>query len=129
MRQLRKVRCPLVRDQRGFSLIEILFAVAILGLIGVAFLTALNTASRSTGLYEQRVTAASLAQSQVEEIKAATYEPSGNYTQLIPPPGYDIYDIAISVNQTAVDKQEVTVTVSKDGHHLFDLVTIKTNWW
>ncbi|GAH60413.1 unnamed protein product, partial [marine sediment metagenome] len=40
------------------------------------------------------------------------------------PPGYDIF---ISTVQEE-DKQEITVKVSRDGHHLFELTTIKVDW-
>lgn len=127
------MRCPnearfrFLQGQAGFTLIEVIIALGILGVIGVAFLTALNTASRSTSLYEQRVTAASLAQSQTEEIKASSYSvDNGTYSVSVSaPPGYDI---SIATVQLEPDKQEVTVKVSKDGHYLFELATIKTNW-
>lgn len=119
-----------MRGQRGISLIEIVAALGILGFIGVAFLTALFTTSKSTDLYEQRVTASVLAQSQIEIVKGAPYDDTSPYYESVSypasaPPGYDIL---ISTVPQEEGKQEITVKVSRDGHHLFELTTIKANW-
>lgn len=125
MRWPGKARFGFLQGQRGISLAEVLVAVAILGFIGVAFLTALSTTSKTTGLYEQRVTAQSLAQSQIEEIKAMDYDPSGNYSVVVTLPSS--YAMSISTVETEVDKQEVTAVVHLGEHHLFELTTIKIN--
>ena len=116
-----------MRGQRGISLIETVTAMGILGFIGVSFLTALFTTTESTDLYEQRVTASVLAQSQIEILKAAPY--SEDYESVPSPAGkpHD-YDISISTELQPGGKQEITVKVSRDGHHLFELTTIKVNW-
>ncbi len=124
MRWLGKERIRLFRGQRGFSLLEALVAVLILGVIGVVFLSGLFTTSKSTDLYEQRVTALSLAQSQMERIKSANYTSSCNYSAfaIVPPPGYEI---TTSITENVTGKQDVTVVVSNGGHSLLQLKTIK----
>ena len=62
-------------NSRGVTLIEVLIAVAILGLVAVAFLSALATASTAIIIADERTTAESLARSQMEYIKTLDYEP------------------------------------------------------
>ena len=119
-----------MRGQRGISLIETVVALGILGFISVAFLNALSSTSKSTYLYEQRVTASALAQSQIEILKAADYDDTSPYYESVSapasvPPGYDIL---ISTVPQEVNKQEITVKISWEGHHLFELATIKADW-
>ena len=130
MRWPGKARLRFFQGQRGISIIETLAAVGILGFIGVAFLTALSTTTKSIDLYEQRFTASALAQSQIEILKATAYDDNSPYYEGVSspasmPPGYDIL---ISTVLQEVNKQEITVKVSRDGHHLFELTTIKANW-
>ena len=125
MRWLAKGKFKLFRDQTGLTILEALTALGILGFIGVAFITALNTTSKSTSLYEQRATAANLAQSQIHEIKAMDYDPNGNYPVSVTlPPSYIM---SISTVEPEVSKQEVTAVVHFGEHFLFQLTTVKIN--
>jgi prepilin-type N-terminal cleavage/methylation domain-containing protein len=67
MRWGNTITSRILREQRGLSLLEILVAVGVLAVIGTAFLSALTTSSKSVGLYEVRVNAMNLAQSQMEK--------------------------------------------------------------
>ena len=129
MRWLGKANLRFFQGQSGISLIETVTALCVLGFIGVAFLTSLSTTANSTDLYEQRFTASVLAQSQIEILKATAYDDTSPYYESVPspagkPPGYDI-----SISTVAQEgKQEITVKVNRDGHHLFELTTIKVDW-
>ena len=62
-----------MKNEKGFSLIEVMIAIALLGIIGVAFLGALATASTALSIADERATAESLARSQMEDIKEQPY--------------------------------------------------------
>lgn len=103
-------------------------ALGIIGIIGVAFLAALTTASKSTDVYEQRATALNLAQSQLEYIIQAPYADPPNYTALPQPASIPAnYTISISTVQVAVEKQEVTVAVSRGVHSLLSMKIVKVS--
>jgi len=74
-------------NSRGFSLIEALIAVAILGTISAAFLNSLATAYRADAIANERTNAESLARSEFEYIKDSPYEAYGFSYAIPAPPG------------------------------------------
>ena len=62
-----------VDGQRGFTLIEVLITVALMGIVFTGFLLALSTASKANLLTDTRATAESLARSQLENVKQQVY--------------------------------------------------------
>ena len=60
-------------SSRGFTLIEVVIAIALIGIIAVAVLSALSTASISLIIADKRATAESLARSQMEYVKNQDY--------------------------------------------------------
>lgn len=84
-------------DESGMSLLEVLIAIAILGLVAIAFLTALGTGFLGVTLADERTVAESLARSQLEAIRNAEYEyyydprrPYYKDVKIDAPPGYEI---------------------------------------
>jgi type II secretory pathway pseudopilin PulG len=128
-----RVRLRFFRVQRGITLIDTVVALGILGLVGVAFLSALVTTSRAVMMNQEDVIVESVAKSQVEHIKAQDYIPVDDYI----PETYcyekivDIptgYDVEIIPPQTIVapdlgpfELQIVTVVVKRNGEGVFTM--------
>jgi len=87
--------------QEGQGLIEVLIAVAILGIVAVAFLSALATASSALIVADERTIAESLARSELEYIKNSAYDNTNNPPQYSPDPAIDIPD-GYNINIEAV---------------------------
>ena len=68
-----KIRKACQGSSRGFTLIEVLIAMALVGIIAIAFLSALSTASMALITADERATAESLARSQMEFVKNQPY--------------------------------------------------------
>jgi prepilin-type N-terminal cleavage/methylation domain-containing protein len=62
-----------LRKQRGFGLVEVIIALGLLGIIGIAFLGALATSSAAIITSDKHATAESLARSEMEFVKSQDY--------------------------------------------------------
>lgn len=101
-----------MKDQKGFSLIEVAITIGLLGIIGVGILGALGTASKALFIADERETARNLAESQMEDLKQTVYASSYNST-LIPPEyaGYSATITTDNIASMASNIQKVTVTI------------------
>jgi prepilin-type N-terminal cleavage/methylation domain-containing protein len=102
-----KTREVLRRRSPGFTLIEVLIALALFAIIGIVFVGGLTTASRAVLLADVRTRAESLARTQMESIKEQDYvEAAASPWQVtydrIPgiPDGYSICSLNWTTNQT-----------------------------
>ncbi len=89
-----------MKNEKGFTLIEVMIAIALLGIIAVAFLGALATASRALVIADERTTAESLARSQMEYVKNQGYidysaDPHGVYDKITTTTDYSIDSTAV----------------------------------
>jgi prepilin-type N-terminal cleavage/methylation domain-containing protein len=105
-------------NSKGFSLIEVMIALALMAIIGVAFLGALATASKAILIADEQATAESLARSQMEYVKNQDYidyseEPHDFYDLITPPGGYEIDPLIVEELQEGL--QKITVTVNHYG--------------
>ena len=98
-------------SSRGFSLIEVSIAIALIGVLAVAILGSLSYASTVLIMTDRQATAESLAKSQMEYVKNQEYYPAdpggvANYESITEIPyGYSIW----SVNRTGEDPNVVGI--------------------
>ncbi len=124
-----RLKTPIRMREQGFSLIEMLVALAILGLVGVAFALALQAALRAEDITGERVTSENLARAQLEEIRNQGFLSS--YTSSVPVP--QGYAIAIDTQPFCTPEpctpdgnlQMNTVTVSRGGRTLVRIEDLK----
>jgi len=95
-----KARKVLRGRSRGFSLIEVSIAIALIGVLAIAILGALSYASTVLIMTDRQATAESLAKSQMEYVKNQEYDPAdpggvGDYESIAEiteiPYGYSIW--------------------------------------
>ena len=149
MRWLGKERLRFLRGQRGFTLIEVLVATAILAVIGVVLLNALDTNAKATRTLDEKVVATNLATAYLEAIKAtSTYATTEPYYDdavagITVPPQYDV-DVNIqfpsniyvedyityftwSDTYSGETFQKIAIIVSREGgKHILSICTFKT---
>jgi len=88
------------RGEKGFTLIEVIIAMALLAIVAVAILSGLSTGSRAIFVADERATAESLARSQMEYVKKLSYTKAPNGGEAIyanakisVPSGYEVKSI------------------------------------
>ena len=64
----------ILKNKKGMNLIEVLVALALLGIIAVGFLSAISTAAKASFLSERQAIAENLARSQLENAKEQPYQ-------------------------------------------------------
>ena len=142
MRWLGKGRFRFLRGQRGFTLIEVVLAAAILAVIGVGLLNALDTNAKATRTLDEKVVATNLATAYFEAIKAVPYaetypKDQSPLNNIIIPPQYDV-DIRTEFSTDGgviwgdyVDNalQKIAISVSREGgRHVLTICTFRTDF-
>jgi len=145
--RLRRLRFKFFRGQTGFSLLEALVAVGILGLIGAGLLRAFDTNARATRTLDEKVVGSNLATAYFEAIKAMPYYTNVQdylndvtIQNITVPPQYNVnVDIAFTSDgatgdgitwvDTYTDEtlQKISVSVSREGGKpVFSICAFKT---
>lgn len=115
-------------SQKGFLLIEILVGLALMGIIAVGFTNGLSTTFKGVTVSQERVTAESLAKSQIEYIKVqdyipvAEYDPVTNCYELIDIPadlvaaGYTVeINSPEAIISDVIELQRITIAIKRNA--------------
>ena len=138
MRWLARANSRLFQEQKGFSFIEILVSLALLSMIGVAFLNGLFTTSKIVAISQESVAVESLAKSQIERIKSQSYVTVADYNPADPAYRYDLISVpadlvaagySVEINTPVViipgaegfELQSVAVVIKRNGEEVFTI--------
>ncbi len=121
-----------MRSEKGMSLIETAAALAILGIVAVAYLSGIGTSLKSTTVAKRQATAQSLVISEIEYVKKYTYQYSASEYPLDPaldiPLGWSVPPPVVGlVHATDDGIQKVTVKAEYNGNEILSMVTYKVN--
>ena len=110
-----------MKNEKGFTLIGVVIALAILGVIAAGFLSGLAGASRALFTADERTTANNLAESQMEDAKNQPYidysaDPHDVYSEIDHPPHYGIDVEVVPFDARDPDHPPYTDL----GGHIFD---------
>ena len=106
-----------MNSEKGFAFIETVVALALLGIIAVAFLSSLATATRATVIANDKTTAVSLAQTQIEWVKKADYiYDAAGYSAAPIPSSQDYTGYSVQIDSEPLNSpddgiQKITITV------------------
>lgn len=129
--RLPQIISPFTYRESGATLLETVVALAILGAIAVTFLSGLVTTSKAAFTTDERATAESLAQSQMEWAKSVSY--SYNATAYSPAPiptdkdylDYSALITAASLRNPDDGIQKITVTIKRSNREVSKLEDYK----
>lgn len=114
------LRAILKRGEGGVSLVEVIVALALLGIIGVSFLSGTASTSTSRVIADERASAKILAEGVLDNIKKQEFASSYNFTV---PAEYTAYTVNLTVEGIRNNNiQKLTVLV---GHHGDDVLTLE----
>jgi prepilin-type N-terminal cleavage/methylation domain-containing protein len=116
------------RGERGFSLLESLVAIAILGGGALTLILAMSSGALAVNVNDEQSVAQSLARTQLEYIKGQDYDAGASaYPLVSAPEGYSI-SVSVSAVPGAVGNiQKITVNVARDEGTIMTTEDYKVN--
>lgn len=131
--KFRQIIKNFIRRESGITFMETVIALAIIGAVSVSFLNGLTTTTKSVFITDERSTAESLAESQMEWVKNASYSYNATSYSTAPiPDGKDYLQYSATVFAEPVHTpddgiQKITVTVQRSGKGIFNLEGYKVD--
>jgi hypothetical protein len=122
-----KKRLNGLHGQAGIGLVDALVSVAILGTAVTFFVTDLSSGSIAVQTHSEAVTAQQLAQTQIENIKAAPYDDAtgASYPPIDAPDGYSVSIVTGPTPDHDANIKKISVTVSHEGEPVLTLEDYK----
>jgi prepilin-type N-terminal cleavage/methylation domain-containing protein len=120
---------------KGFTLIEVLVSIALLGIIGAGFLGALVTSSRTLIIADVRQTAKNFAEAQLEYMRSLPYDvsyaPSSEINSVYPSfsvvTQLDKRVHGESLHSRDINIQKLTIAVQHQDNYVLSIVGFKEN--
>ena len=130
---LMRVTSFLGSNSRGLGLVEVIVALAILGLISAAFLNGLSTSLNAVVISDEGSTAIALAQGQMEYVKSQEYDDISDPLQYSENTSLTPADYTVEISASRLDPeddgfanddglQQITIIIRRQGNEVFTLV-------
>jgi type II secretory pathway pseudopilin PulG len=118
----------LYRDERGTTLVEALFAIAILGGGILTIILAMSTGALAIQENDEQAVAQSLARTQLEYVKNYAYDAGAvTYPAVSAPEGYGI-NVGVSATPDGDGEiQKITANVTREGAVILTAEDYKVN--
>jgi len=121
-----------MKSEKGFAFIETIVALGLLGVVAVAFLGSVGTASKATMVSDEQVTAESLMRSEIEYIKDCAYQYDATDYPVDPTldmaNGWSMPNPTVeALHSTDNGIQKVTITVQRNGDDEFSAFIYKVD--
>ena len=114
-----------MKFEKGSSLIEVIVALALLGIISVLFLGGVINSSTARVEADSRASAKILAETIIDSVKKMPYDSSYNITV---PDAFSTYSANLAVQSMANDNiQKLTVVISHLNRQVLTLEDYKVN--
>ena len=117
---MKRIRRLLQGSSRGLTLVEVIIAMVLFGVLAISFLSAIGTGSILLSGTNERQTAKNLAESQMEYVMSLPFDDGYERSEAIMAeyPGYDVEINVHDISGRDRNIQRVTVIVTRRGEEI-----------